>query len=773
MKEGGDGADGGSTASGNEEIEHFGEDGEHERHISPGKQEDANHAKRRASLKKLSSKHESFLPDVSEVISRLRSGAEGFSQAELDRMATTFMRFKDPDSPELHKDELVNVLKHLGYQQLDKVKILEMADSISSYPTLEKADFMAFMEKHAEFETNAYKQLFEQFDEDNSGFLDSEEIVTFLSSLGFTPLRSMVKEAMDLVDLDGNGQLDFEETVIMLHVYKHSEGFTLDEISELTAAYKTAQDALDDSSAIHHKNAQTLPADKLADMLVRFFGPAAAEASVEIQTDVQTRAAGKGGDTGVPLGLNFQEAVVWARKLRDKEFHDFRDAFDKFDEDKSNSIDRNELAKIIASLGFTIPQKTIDEMIEEANSRGDIPDEKLKDGGVELDYDAFVHLMKILQENDGFSEEEIAEIQDTFEKFDEDGSGDIDVIELSDMLRHLGHMAIIEEVRRIHSKVDFNGNGALDFREFVRFMRLHREEEIHHIRDAFEEHADEDADPPVIKAANIEEAIKDLIKPPEGRTAPLPDVPGLDPKTYVSGNDLGFDQFVEIADTIRELIVEDGRKNAGYSEGEVERYKQVFEGFDKKKQENLKVGEATDLLMSMGFELRSQEEQRMLKEQIRKAGQDAIEAGAKGVVEGMVNFWVFLQLIRTLNRREDEEAERKLLKASDEAKFTTQEVSDFQEVFDNCWDREQSAAEPGMQQVGRKTISRTTMYKLLRSMEVRLEGAQRLQLEEKIQQLSGGGSSVDFPGFLRLMRWMMDTDFGKLNETAAKAAAKN
>lgn len=54
-------------------------------------------------------------------------------------------------------------------------------------------------------------------------------------------------------------------------------------------------------------------------------------------------------------------------------------------------------------------------------------------------------LRMMLQQSDGFSSAEIQEVKETFKKFDEDSSGDIDVCELSDMLRFQGHAASMDE----------------------------------------------------------------------------------------------------------------------------------------------------------------------------------------------------------------------------------------------------------------------------------------------------------------------------------------
>lgn len=734
-------------------------------------------AKRRAGLKKLKMKTEVFLPDVQEVITRLRSGTEGFCQQELDKINQAFLRFKDDDAPEVHKDQLPVILRHLGYAQIDLAKIREMADTITTYPVLEKSDFITFMEQHAIYEYQMYKNIFETFDADNSGSLDAAELVPFLQTLGITPLRSVVKESIEMVDTDGNGTLDFEETIILVNVYKHSEGFTMDQINELVNVYRLEhEEHLGDDVPIMHNKQVALPADKLSSLLVKYFGPSAAVMSEELQKEI--KGVGRKGDGSVepPVELNFQEALLWARKLRDKEFESYREAFHKFDADGSGAIDRQELGLAIKTLGFTLKNEAIEEMIGEAVTRGDWG--TMPEGGIaaieELDYDNFVHFMRILQETDGFTKKEMTFITATFNKFDDDQSGDIDVIELGDMLRHLGHAASMEEVRRMHAMVDLNGNGALDFREFIRFLRLYREDELIAIRDIFEDLSGGLEEPAVIKASAMEEAVNLLICKHER----LEGAPPIDPNAYLTGEDVGLEEFTEIADTIREEMVANTRKAAGYSPPDVTRYRQTWDSFNTKGQESLKAGEAAQLLMQMGFELRSAQEQQMLKEQIDKACRTALEANAEGVIMGQVNFWVFLQLLRSLNRREDEDSERRLMEAAAVSRFSTQEVNEFNEVFDSCWEREQVQAEEegGTMQSCRKTISRGGLMKLLRGMGMRLEGPQRASLDQKLQSMmpsppedgSAAKLFIDFPSFIRLMRWMMESDFGGIMSAAAQ-----
>ncbi|CAE7839123.1 CML8 [Symbiodinium sp. CCMP2592] len=691
-----------------------------------------------------------WLPDITEVISRLRAGADGFSSTEMDRINTAFQRFKDPDNPEIHKDELPKVLMHLGYTQIHDARIRDLADGITRYPMLEKAEFITFMEKHVEYELHAFRDIFERFDADGNGCLDAGELHVFLSSLGFTPLRSIIRESLDLVDLDGNGTLDFEETVILMHVYRHSEGFTLDELQELTAAF------VEQTGANGKMDDRTLPADRLQHLLISFFGPRATQFSTELQEEIIRSGRRKSnmdpqGDKGPPPALTFQEAVLWARRFRERMFTSYRDVFDKFDDDGNDSIDLREIKNVIRELGFTIPQKTVHELIVEARRRGDILNSDM-DG---LDYDSFVHFMQLLNENDGFNKQEIDRIAKTFKKYDKDGSGDINTLELSDMMREMGQAPRIEEVRTLLSAVDINGNGVLDEREFIRFSRLFREKQLARAKMVFMNHADRQLCPEMIPASQVDLAIHVLLADEAIEVAPLPPEEGP-PKDQP----IEFDEFVELADRMRERLIWTSKKFAGFGEAEVNEIRQIFDSFDTKRAGSLKPNEASELLKSLGIEVRSVEERIALSEQIATACQEAQEAGAEAVVDGQVNFWVFLQLFRAMKRKQDEEKERRLMSVCEEVKFNSQEVNQFQEVFEQCWS---SLYTDGVTS-DTKQIPRTAVYKLFRNMGMRLEGRNRQALDDQLNALQAQ-KGIDFPNFLLLMRWMLDVDFCSISSS--------
>merc|ERR1711957_951837 len=108
-------------------------------------------------------------------------------------------------------------------------------------------------------------------------------------------------------------------------------------------------------------------------------------------------------------------------------------------------------------------------------------------------------------------------------------------------------------------------------------------------------------------------------------------------------------------------------------------------------------------------------------------------------------------------------------------RFTLTEVDTFREVFTNWFARdkvfEDEAASNHTGLVGGgcprttdeevKELSKDCMRRLLKSMGLKLNQEQRNKLERKIDDFGTPGR-VDFADFLRLMRWMLDTNFADI-----------
>jgi len=71
---------------------------------------------------------------------------------------------------------------------------------------------------------------------------------------------------------------------------------------------------------------------------------------------------------------------------------------------------------------------------------------------------------------DQLTEEQIAEFKEAFSLFDKDGDGTITVKELGTVMRSLGQTPTDIELRDMIHEVDVDGNGEIDFSEFLTMM---------------------------------------------------------------------------------------------------------------------------------------------------------------------------------------------------------------------------------------------------------------------------------------------------------------
>ena len=85
------------------------------------------------------------------------------------------------------------------------------------------------------------------------------------------------------------------------------------------------------------------------------------------------------------------------------------------------------------------------------------------------------------------TEQQIKEYKEAFSIFDKDGDGTITITELSTVLQSLGQNPTEEELEDIIREVDIDGNGEVDFNEFVLLMskRLKASEHEDNLQDAF------------------------------------------------------------------------------------------------------------------------------------------------------------------------------------------------------------------------------------------------------------------------------------------------
>lgn len=68
------------------------------------------------------------------------------------------------------------------------------------------------------------------------------------------------------------------------------------------------------------------------------------------------------------------------------------------------------------------------------------------------------------------TEDSIAQFREAFETFDLDKDGYLNLKELADLMKQIGYPITDQEVADIINEVDIDGNGHVDFREFIQLL---------------------------------------------------------------------------------------------------------------------------------------------------------------------------------------------------------------------------------------------------------------------------------------------------------------
>ncbi|KAF5466913.1 hypothetical protein F2P56_016795, partial [Juglans regia] len=156
-----------------------------------------------------------------------------------------------------------------------------------------------------------------------------------------------------------------------------------------------------------------------------------------------------------------QESTEFSRgrmadQLTDDQISEFKEAFSLFDKDGDGCITTKELGTVMRSLGQNPTEAELQDMINEVDA----------DGNGTIDFPEFLNLMaRKMKDTD--SEEELKE---AFRVFDKDQNGFISAAELRHVMTNLGEKLTDEEVDEMIREADVDGDGQINYEEFVKVM---------------------------------------------------------------------------------------------------------------------------------------------------------------------------------------------------------------------------------------------------------------------------------------------------------------
>uniref|UniRef100_A0A3B3B7P1 EF-hand domain-containing protein n=1 Tax=Oryzias melastigma TaxID=30732 RepID=A0A3B3B7P1_ORYME len=160
----------------------------------------------------------------------------------------------------------------------------------------------------------------------------------------------------------------------------------------------------------------------------------------------------------LPITCILPTLLLLDRDLRPEEMEELREAFKEFDKDKDGFITCKDLGECMRTMGYMPTEMELIELSQQIC-------------GGRVDFEDFVELMgpKMLAETADMIG--VKELRDAFREFDSDGDGQISLGELREAMRKLmGQQLKHCEIDEILRDVDLNGDGEVDFEEFVRMM---------------------------------------------------------------------------------------------------------------------------------------------------------------------------------------------------------------------------------------------------------------------------------------------------------------
>ena len=135
---------------------------------------------------------------------------------------------------------------------------------------------------------------------------------------------------------------------------------------------------------------------------------------------------------------------------------DYMDAFNMFDTNHDGTINSQKIGELMRKLGKNPTESQLNQII------GNIA----KNGSKQIGFDDFVELM---EQKNKENDPEI-EIINMFQIFNKENNGLISNEELFHIIRTFGETLTDEEIREIITEADVDGDGFINYEEFVRMM---------------------------------------------------------------------------------------------------------------------------------------------------------------------------------------------------------------------------------------------------------------------------------------------------------------
>jgi len=564
---------------------------------------------------------------ISPVRRKSIAGGMMINEAQRDRWTAVFKKLQDEG--EIHRDSLLVAMDLAGFPNCNQDQIDKIVLEITQYNTMNLKEFINFVQTYEARLEELYERDFRRFDADHSGLLELQELAAFLSSSGITPIARILRELMSEVAGPNATQISMMQFRSLDRIIRTREGWSMDDMESFKGLFrrfdKNQSGDMDTKELCH---------------ALRWLGYCRdTEEIVAMAAEVDVDHSG---------ALNLQELLVCMRKVRESEVNLIKELHNAPDRIEQGL---EELLTILKALGYFPGRLVVRELITDLD--GD-PDS-------ELDFDFIWGVVEDFRRQEGFCTEEYHELCKVFDEYDSVGCGNIETIDLNNVLRGTGYKTSWDLQQTLVAEVDIDNSGRISKKEFMKIVSKHHEMYVRELAMCYDSlHPDGNK----VKVMSLRVAMEksgihweecDLL--------------------FLRDDDAEIDVFdlPDITTRIHKKAREKFRTNAGFSKAEVEEFRASFVVFDKDSSGDINDGELRTLI------------QELMPDKARDpSSRPAILKMLKEVDvnhDGRLDFGEFLRFMRQLRNLREGQVWAKEQRAIQRSLFSKEEVEDFRLLF--------------------------------------------------------------------------------------------
>mmetsp|Transcript_15825 Transcript_15825/g.37287 ORF Transcript_15825/g.37287 Transcript_15825/m.37287 type:complete len:1068 (+) Transcript_15825:39-3242(+) len=424
-----------------------------------------------------------------EQVMRLLKEREGFTKSEFRAMKELFVRFDRTGSGSMTVSEVNLAFEWLGFTFSEELveELITNVDADKS-GTISQGEWLMLLRDVREAKIKELAELVLEYDHDRDGTIQYQELMPLLRSLGFTPSLDAVHEAAAAAGINDDTALDVGELWRLLTVYRDHEGLTNAELAEIDEACLACGWSSKESEV------DVLEVGRI----IRAMGfPLPFEARQNLIAKVDIDCSGK---------LDRHELRKMVRMIIQQDVELFRKTFARLRAgltvssrraSEASQMSQSELPQPVrpsilerstAGALEAIEEAVALQGLEEAGCLGPAggppefePDDIASPGFVNIwgfcqaGRRGRQYARQELRKQGGMSRAEIEALKQSFDRYDADGSGQIDGAEIIAMLEEEFPALTQDPSRRpqmaqLLKDADRDGSGTLDFGDFLLVM---------------------------------------------------------------------------------------------------------------------------------------------------------------------------------------------------------------------------------------------------------------------------------------------------------------